>query len=62
VTGRAGRISDEQVTLFGGGGMGGSAGLGVQFAAAAAVTYRKAKQAGLGVELPGDWFLEDMKP
>jgi alanine dehydrogenase len=62
VLGRAGRRTAQQVTVFGGGGMGGSAGLGVQFAAAAAVTYRKAKEAGLGLELPGDWFLEDMKP
>ena len=62
ITGRAGRRADDDITLFGGGGMGGSAGLGVQFAAVASRVYRRAKDAGLGVEMPHDWFLETMKP
>lgn len=52
----------EQITVSGGGGMGGSAGLGIQFAAVAARVYEKARAAGLGREIPGEWFLEDMKP
>ena len=37
-------------------------GLGYQFAAAGSVVYRKAKEAGLGHELPTDWFTEDVHP
>jgi ornithine cyclodeaminase/alanine dehydrogenase-like protein (mu-crystallin family) len=37
-------------------------GLGLQFAAAGAVVYRKAKEAGLGHELPTDWFTQDVHP
>jgi hypothetical protein len=37
-------------------------GLGLQFAAAAGLAYRKAKEAGLGRELPTDWFTEDVHP
>ncbi len=56
------RTTPEQITLFGGGGMGGSAGLGIQFAAVGARVYELARQAGLGRELPTDWFLETLKP
>lgn len=62
VCGRAGRRLPHQITVFGGGGMGGSGGLGIQFAAVAARVYEKARAAGLGREVPTDWFLETMKP
>jgi hypothetical protein len=37
-------------------------GLGYQFAAAGAVVYRKAKEAGVGHDLPTDWFTQDVHP
>ena len=37
-------------------------GLGYQFAAAGAVVYRKAREAGLGHDLPTDWFTQDVHP
>src|SRR4051794_35888679 len=37
-------------------------GLGYQFAAAGAVVYRKAKEAGVGRDLPTDWFTQDVHP
>jgi len=37
-------------------------GIGLQFAAAGAALYRKARAAGAGRELPGDWFTEDVLP
>ncbi len=37
-------------------------GLGYQFAAAGSVVYRKAKERGIGHELPTDWFTEDVHP
>lgn len=58
VAGRAGRRSDEQVTLF----TGGSAGLGTQFAAVAHVVYAAARDAGIGRELPTEWFTQEEKP
>ena len=36
--------------------------LGSQFAAAGSVVYRKAKERGIGHELPTDWFTEDVHP
>jgi alanine dehydrogenase len=63
MTGRAsGRISADQITLFGGSGTGGSSGLGIQFAAAAYKIYEKARSMGVGREIPTDWFLEDVHP
>lgn len=62
VAGRAGRRAAEDITLFTGGGLGASSGLGVQFAAVGHAVYRAAKAAGLGRELPTDWFLETAKP
>ncbi len=53
----AGRTADDQVTCFVN-----NLGLGYQFAAAGAVVYRKAKEAGAGTELPTDWFTEDVHP
>jgi alanine dehydrogenase len=58
IIGRAkGRQSDTEVTCFMN-----NIGLGYQFAAAGAVVMRKAKEAGLGHELPTDWFTEDVHP
>jgi alanine dehydrogenase len=37
-------------------------GMGYQFAAAGAIVYRKAKEAGLGHDLPTDWFTQDVHP
>jgi ornithine cyclodeaminase/alanine dehydrogenase-like protein (mu-crystallin family) len=52
-----GRESDEESTCFIN-----DMGLGLQFAAAAGLAFRKAKAAGLGHELPTDWFTEDVHP
>jgi len=58
IVGRAqGRQSDNEVTCFLN-----NIGLGYQFAAAGAVVYRKAKDNGVGHELPTDWFTEDVHP
>lgn len=60
--GRGGRRSASDVTLFTGGGLGASSGLGIQFAAAGYAVYRAAKDAGIGRDLPTDWFTETAKP
>ena len=52
-----GRKSDADVTCFIN-----NIGLGFQFAAAGALVYRKAKESGLGHEVPTDWFAEDVHP
>jgi ornithine cyclodeaminase/alanine dehydrogenase-like protein (mu-crystallin family) len=58
VAGRvAGRVSEGDVTCFIN-----NIGLGYQFAAAGAVVYRKAKESGLGHQVPTDWFTEDVHP
>lgn len=57
-----GRTSPRQITLFTGGGSGGSAGLGTQFVAIGEAIYRRARERGLGRELPTDWFLQDERP
>ncbi|MDH3193447.1 MAG: ornithine cyclodeaminase family protein [Acidimicrobiia bacterium] len=62
IMGRSGRTSDDQVTLFVGSHVGASAGLGVQFAAAAVAVFRKAQLSGLGRELPTEWFTQLGKP
>jgi ornithine cyclodeaminase/alanine dehydrogenase-like protein (mu-crystallin family) len=51
------RTSPQQVTCFLN-----NIGLGFQFAAAGALVYRKVKEAGLGHELPTEWFTEDVHP
>jgi alanine dehydrogenase len=51
------RTARDQVTCFMN-----NIGLGFQFAAAGAIVYRKAKEAGLGHKLPTDWFTEDVHP
>jgi ornithine cyclodeaminase/alanine dehydrogenase-like protein (mu-crystallin family) len=58
VVGRAaGRKTDAEITCFIN-----NIGLGYQFAAAGSLVYRKAKERGLGHELPTDWFTEDVHP
>lgn len=52
-----GRGSDSDITCFIN-----NLGLGYQFAAAGALVYRRAKEQGLGHELPTDWFTEDVHP
>jgi alanine dehydrogenase len=51
------RTSADQVTCFLN-----NLGMGYQFAAAGAVVYRKAREQGLGRELPTEWFTEDVHP
>jgi alanine dehydrogenase len=53
----SGRGANDEVTCFIN-----NLGLGVQFAAAGAVVYRKAKAMGLGRELPTEWFTQDVHP
>jgi ornithine cyclodeaminase/alanine dehydrogenase-like protein (mu-crystallin family) len=62
VAGRAGRGSDEDITLFAGGGTGASSGLGTQFAAVAHAVYERAAAEGIGRELPTEWFTQEEKP
>src|SRR5712692_4323591 len=58
ITGQApGRGSDDEINAFVN-----NIGLGIQFAALGALAYRKARERGLGRELPGDWFTEDVHP
>jgi alanine dehydrogenase len=58
VAGRVeGRVSEGDVTCFIN-----NIGLGYQFAAAGALVYRKAKESGLGHQVPTDWFTEDEHP
>ena len=52
-----GRASDEDITVFKN-----NVGLGLQFAAVASRVYEDARKAGIGRELPGEWFLQHMKP
>ena len=54
--GRAqGRKKPEEITYFR------AQGTGVQFAAIAAFAYERARERGLGRELPADWFLQDIR-
>jgi len=52
-----GRASDDETTCFIN-----DLGLGLQFAAAAGAVWRKAKEQGIGHDLPTDWFTEDVHP
>jgi ornithine cyclodeaminase/alanine dehydrogenase-like protein (mu-crystallin family) len=52
-----GRVNDRQISLFFN-----NVGTGIQFAAIGFAAYRAAKAQGLGRELPGDWFMQDIKP
>jgi ornithine cyclodeaminase/alanine dehydrogenase-like protein (mu-crystallin family) len=54
---REGRINDEQCSCFLN-----NLGMGYQFAATGYVVYHKAKELGLGTELPTDMFTERVHP
>jgi ornithine cyclodeaminase/alanine dehydrogenase-like protein (mu-crystallin family) len=57
-----GRVHERQITLFTGSGTGGSAGLGTQFVAVGAMIYKRAKESGMGKEIPTEWFLQEFRP
>jgi ornithine cyclodeaminase/alanine dehydrogenase-like protein (mu-crystallin family) len=52
-----GRQSDDEITCFIN-----DLGLGLQFAAVGGMVWRKAQEAGIGNDLPTDWFTEDVHP
>jgi ornithine cyclodeaminase/alanine dehydrogenase-like protein (mu-crystallin family) len=52
-----GRTSEREITCFAN-----NVGSGLQFAAAGAYVLRKAREKGVGRELPDDWFSEDVHP
>lgn len=52
-----GRGSDREITCFAN-----NVGSGLQFAAAGAYVLKKAREKGVGHELPDDWFSEDVHP
>jgi ornithine cyclodeaminase/alanine dehydrogenase-like protein (mu-crystallin family) len=52
-----GRSSEREITCFAN-----TVGSGLQFAAAGAFVLRKAREWGVGQELPDDWFSEDVHP
>jgi alanine dehydrogenase len=51
-----GRRDNREIISIGGGGV-----QGIQFASVGGLTYRLAKEKGLGRELPTDWFLQDIR-
>jgi alanine dehydrogenase len=56
ILGRApGRRDRSEITYFR------AQGTGMQFAAVAALAYRRAKEKGLGRNLPSEWFLQDIR-
>jgi len=58
IAGRAkGRENDNEVTCFLN-----NLGLGYQFAAAGSVIYQRAREQGVGYDLPTDWFTETVHP
>jgi ornithine cyclodeaminase/alanine dehydrogenase-like protein (mu-crystallin family) len=52
-----GRQSDKEITCFAN-----NVGSGLQFAAAGALVLKKAREKGVGRELPDEWFSEDVHP
>ena len=52
-----GRTRPNQITLFNN-----NTGAGTQFAAAGAAVLKRARELGLGRELPTEWFLEEVSP
>ena len=52
-----GRSTDDDITVFKN-----NVGIGLQFAAVASRVYDDAKAAGIGRDLPDEWFLQTMKP
>ncbi len=58
VAGRAAKRTDDgQVTCFCN-----NVGMGLQFAAVGARVYERARQQGLGMEIPTEWLLQDVHP
>ncbi|HEX9879141.1 MAG TPA: ornithine cyclodeaminase family protein [Candidatus Binatia bacterium] len=58
VSGRLpGRRHPKEITFFLN-----NIGTGLQFAAVGHAVYRRCREAGLGREVPTDWFLQDIKP
>jgi alanine dehydrogenase len=58
VAGRVkGRTSKDQITLYNN-----NTGSGIQFAAVGAAVLKRARELGLGRELPTEWFLESVSP
>jgi ornithine cyclodeaminase/alanine dehydrogenase-like protein (mu-crystallin family) len=53
----AGRTSSDQITVFNN-----NTGAGTQFAAVGSAVVKRARELGLGRELPTEWFLEDVSP
>lgn len=51
------RTNEQQITFFFN-----NVGTGVQFAAMGYCAYKAAREAGLGHEIPTEWFLQDIKP
>jgi alanine dehydrogenase len=51
-----GRTSEQQTTFFLNVGA-----IGAQFEAVAALVYERAKEEGLGREIPTEWFLQDVR-
>ncbi len=51
------RVDDNQITCFCN-----NVGMGLQFAAVGARVYERARQQGLGLEIPTEWFLQDVHP
>jgi ornithine cyclodeaminase/alanine dehydrogenase-like protein (mu-crystallin family) len=52
-----GREHADEITCFAN-----NLGIGLQFAAAGALVLRKAREQGVGKELPDEWFTEDVHP
>ncbi|MBI2371380.1 MAG: ornithine cyclodeaminase family protein, partial [Deltaproteobacteria bacterium] len=58
LTGKAPRRTDpRQVTLFNN-----NVGMGIQFAALGALVVKRARERGIGREVPSEWFLEETTP
>jgi len=53
----AGRTSAKQITVFNN-----NTGAGTQFAALGSAVLKRARELGLGREIPTEWFLEDVSP
>jgi ornithine cyclodeaminase/alanine dehydrogenase-like protein (mu-crystallin family) len=58
---QTGRVSPDDITLFGGSGTGPSAGVGIQWSPAN-VAHERAREQGMGVEVPSELFLEAFHP
>ncbi len=51
-----GRTRPEQTSFFNNVGA-----IGAQFEAVAAAVYEKAREAGVGTQIPTEWFLQDVR-